>query len=319
VDYYGKSAIVEKWKGMDVTYSCDKMVVSGQFAYNRIDHVLKYIWGLRHYGSGERYAPWGYKLEEVSFYEKVSLMAYRNNFVFEFWNEAKEKVSFYFAVGFNGVGGISEVWKLEFNPNKILSNVAPWFCEFLLVLRENSRVGGMTNSVEVKSFDLAIDFPVSRDCVLYNRGNRGHTMFLRSYDDRTDYYGEAGKHGRTKVYNKAKEAGLDRDLTRLEVTLKLDDFDSVRKYFEGLSVMTSRQMQMVDAPRLSASDRLTLELLSMHPEYLERFPYRDRKKYTPYMQDFLVPFELSRKAFGHVVGWMSSFTKLDIAKIFDDD
>ena len=281
LDYFGQSTYREKWNGLDLTYSCDKLVLTGRFAFGGIASILEWLNRLRTFGVlAPPNTPWGYHLREIRFYEKFSVMCYRNNFVFEFLNEEKEKVSFYFGVGFNTSMGFVETWKVEFNPNKVLSNCGPWMRDFFLRLKNYTKVGGLINSLEVKSFDLAIDFPVARDCVLYEKGQRVHKLFMYSALNRTDYYGDSHKHGATKVYNKALEAGLDRDLTRLEVTLELDDFDSVRKYFEGLRILRHGQMQMEElGTKLSQSDRVTLELINMHPEYLARYPYRQQQKF----------------------------------------
>ena len=321
LDYFGQSSYEEKWNGLDLVYSCDKLVFTGSFAFGRIESMLGWLSQLRTFGVlAPSNVPWGYHLREVRFYEKMSVMSYRNNFVFEFYNEEDEKVSFYFGVGFNTSMGFAESWKVEFNPNKILTNCAQWMRDFLLRLKDCSKVGGLTNSIEVKSYDIAIDFPVARDCVLYEKGQRVHKLFMYSALNRTDYYGDSHKHGATKIYNKALESGLARDLTRLEVTLQLDDYDSVRKYFEGLRVLQHGQMAMQDLGcSLKPNDRVFLELINMHPDYLSRLSYEKRKKFKPYLKDFVQPFVLSLKAFNHVVGWTSGFIFMKIGDIFGDD
>jgi hypothetical protein len=144
-------------------------------------------------------------------------------------------------------------------------------------------------------------------------------MFYKSALDRTDYYGESGKAHSTKLYNKAAEAGLDGNLTRLEVKLgKGDlDFDESRKYFEALSVLRyGTGVGLVEG--LTQNDRVTLELLNLHPEYLSRYNWAARKKFEPYLTDFLLRFELDRKAFLGVVCFAMAFRSLDVVRIFDD-
>jgi hypothetical protein len=155
--------------------------------------------------------------------------------------------------------------------------------------------------------------------VLYDRGNRKRKMYMISAQERTDYYGESHKHGATKIYNKALEAGLDRDLTRLEVTLELDDFDSVRKYFEGLRILRHGQMKLEEmGVDLKPNDKVFLELLNMHPEYLSRLSYEKRKKFKPYLEDFVQPFVLPLKAFNPVANWTAWLITLNIGGIFGD-
>jgi len=319
LDYFGQSSFKDKWNGLDLVYSCDKIVITGRFIFGAIDSMLGYMKQLSYQAYIAPEVPWGFHLQNVRFYEKLAVMCYRNNFILEFYNEVKEKVSFYFAAGFNGNNGFAETWKLEFNPNKILTNCGPWMREFLLKLKSSTRVVGLINSVEVKSFDLAIDFPVARDCVLYDKGQRVHKLFMYSALNRTDYYGDSHKHGATKVYNKALESGLARDLTRLEVTLELDDFDSVRHYFEGLRVLRHGQMAMNELGlHLSPDDKIFLELLNVHPEYFSRLSFNRKKKYKPYLEDFVQPFVLNLKAFNHVALWAAWFLTMNIGGILGD-
>ena|GEM_PF-3691682 len=122
-----------------------------------------------------------------------------------------------------------------------------------------------------------------------------------------------------RIYNKALESGLARDLTRLEVTLELDDFDSVRKYFEGLRILRHGQMAMSELGEgLTQNDKVVLDLLNLHPEYLERMNWAARKKFKPYLVDFVQPFVLGLKPFNHVAGWTAWFITLNIGGIFGD-
>ena len=319
LDYFGQSSCKEVFNGLDLVYSCDKIVLTGKFQFGTIERMLGFMKELSFHSSITREFPWGYELANVRFYEKVSVMTYRNNFVLEFLDESKEKVSFYFAVGFNAVNGFAQCWKLEFNPNKVLVHCEHWMRDFLLQLKSCSKVGGLTHSIELKSMDFAIDFPVARDSVLYDKGNRKHCMIALSLLNRTDYYGDRKQHGHTRVYNKAMESGLRRDLTRLEVTLEVFDFDSVRHYFEGLRILRHGQMAMEElGAELKPNDRVFLELLNMHPDYLSRLSYEKRKKFKPYLVDFVQPFQLDLKAYKRIYGWTSFFMLMDIGRIFGD-
>jgi len=316
LDYFGQSMYREDWNGLELVYSCDKIVVTGKFAFGRDTEMLCYLDKLYHYGPVVRELPWGFELQNVKFYERVSLMCYRNNFVLEFYDENKDKLSFYFAIGYNDNSGYCNKWKLEFNPNKILTNCGVWMREFLCKLKGCTVVDGYRNSLEVKEIDLAIDFPVARDCVLYDKGSRLHKMYMLSLLNRTDYYGEAQKHGCTKIYNKGLEAGIDRDLTRLEVTLQLWDYHSVRQYFEGLRVLRHGQMAIGELGNgLNQTDKVLLELLNMHPEYYSRLGRDKKAKLKPYLEDFVQPFTLGLKAFNHVCGWVGWWRTMSIGGI----
>jgi len=319
LDYFGQSSYKEPWNGLDLVYSCDKVVLTGRFQFGAIERMLGFMKELSFHTSINRELPWGYELSNVRFWERVSVMSYRNNFVLEFLDELKEKVSFYFAIGFNSSNGFVQSWKLEFNPNKVLVHCEHWMRDFLLQLKNCTKVGGLTNSVEVKSIDFAIDFPVARDSVLYDKGSRKHCMIALSLLNRTDYYGDRKKHGHTRVYNKAMESGLERDLTRLEVTLEVLDFDSVRGYFEGLRVLQHGQMSVEElGASLTQNDKVYLKMLNMFPECFSELNYAARKKFKPYLVDFVQPFELSLKAYNRVCGWVFFFILMNIGGIFGD-
>ena len=321
MNYYGHSSYRDNWQGMELVYSCDKIEVTGQFDFMRCQPMLDYMNHLYHYGGmapSEEF-PWKYYLHEVRYYERFAMNSYRHNFTLCFKDGFKGEYRFYFAIAYNTpTGCIADWWKLELNPNKVMTDATDWLREFLCKLKGYTRVGGFINSVEVKSVDFAIDFPVERDCVLYDRGNRGHRMIMRSKLDRTDYYGEARKNGAVTVYNKQLESKLDKPLTRMEVTVTEFKYEGVAEYFNAFSVLKYGQMGMRELPNLTQNDKAVLDLLNMHPEHLKEFNKAARRKYKPYLQDFKLPFKLSLKGFEHVMDWCVSWSNMDIGRIFGD-
>lgn len=103
---------------------------------------------------------------------------------------------------------------IEFNPNKIKDN------KILMYIL------GLSGSWYIKSYDLAMDLKINiNDLNLDFSGRQEMKIFSRGYDDKTIYLGKGD--GRIKVYNKKKESDLNilNDLTRVEVSRCLDDFD----------------------------------------------------------------------------------------------
>lgn len=103
---------------------------------------------------------------------------------------------------------------IEYNPNK-----AP--IEFI----QDFRYFTKAEYKEILSVDLAFDFSVPRHYAIVNKSNRSYMAIGRG-DTFTEYLGYNNRHARLKVYDKAKERGLDIDLTRVEVSVT-DGLDSL--------------------------------------------------------------------------------------------
>lgn len=101
---------------------------------------------------------------------------------------------------------------LEFNPNKL---------ELRGILLYIIRLIYVHNGI-VKSIDLAMDIPFNiLDIGGFDKGRKkDFRMFSQGGDNRTYYMGRT--NNRIKIYNKKLESGLDRELTRIEITSKLD-------------------------------------------------------------------------------------------------
>jgi hypothetical protein len=86
LSYFGQSFFKEKWQGMDIVHSCDKLELRGQFRFMGCQPFLDYLWGLVHFGvmAPQEEFPWMYYLSEVQHVERVALMNYRHNFYFDF-------------------------------------------------------------------------------------------------------------------------------------------------------------------------------------------------------------------------------------------
>lgn len=101
--------------------------------------------------------------------------------------------------------------KIEFNPNKhdFDKNKMLWIC---LNRFKDFRKG-------IKAIDLAFDFPYGIDEVVpVSLTGKTLNKFQTTY-----YYGQRGKHGFLKVYDKAAEEGIEGKKTRVEYTVKFAD------------------------------------------------------------------------------------------------
>lgn len=101
---------------------------------------------------------------------------------------------------------------VEFNPNKL---------EIKGILLYIIRMIRSYNPI-IKSVDIAIDIPFNiLDIGGFDKGRKkDFRLFSQGGENRTYYLGRS--NNRIKIYNKKIEAGLDRELTRLEITSKLD-------------------------------------------------------------------------------------------------
>lgn len=96
--------------------------------------------------------------------------------------------------------------RIKFNPNKYLES--PFFDAFLGWSLEWCECG------HIVKFDYCIDVPVVPASLLIN-SKKDYGVFKG-----TRYYGQRNKHGHLKIYDKAKESGLESPLTRCEWTFQ---------------------------------------------------------------------------------------------------
>jgi len=100
---------------------------------------------------------------------------------------------------------------IEFNPNKCLLR---GLLDLILSTFFNSL------SVEIVSVDVAMDFPVNINRLIVDKYRKQtYKLFDNGGDDKTHYLGKGD--GRIKIYNKAKEMGVEGDLTRYEISKKI--------------------------------------------------------------------------------------------------
>ena len=194
----------------NITYSIDMIRLKTSLTYavfTEIEFRFKSCW--------KEYVKKYYTTPQLKqfFYNYIIEVGDNQSFWFGFCHNT-ERRSFYEGAEYN--------FTIEFNPNKLKDNK---IIEYLLSL---------SGKWYIKSFDLAMDLKVNiLDIITDIRGRGNSKIFSNGFDDKTICVGKGD--GRIKIYNKKKESNLNilGNLTRVEVSRELDDFDiSEIKTFE---------------------------------------------------------------------------------------
>lgn len=152
-----------------------------------------------------------------NFYESFSISDFKYNYSIEL----KEGSSYWFGFIHNSEyiqkGALSNPktefnFTIEFNPNKVPIN---GFLNFVL------KTIGFNNWI-VKSCDIAMDLRINilDLCGFDKKRYKDIRIFNAGLDNRTVYIGRT--NNRIKIYNKKIESSLDYDLTRVEISTKID-------------------------------------------------------------------------------------------------
>lgn len=97
---------------------------------------------------------------------------------------------------------------IEFNPNKTAGNS---MFDALI-----AHVASVTAKAEIRRFDLAYDVPVRKDFARLTKDRRMYAAYISN--GMTETLGVRNSVGHVRCYDKSAEAGLDGDLTRIELT-----------------------------------------------------------------------------------------------------
>lgn len=219
-----------------------------------------------------------FKLEpKVSYKMMTSISAYRHNFYIKDYNGWGEECSFWVATCHNSKRilktGVADVI-LEFNPNKCTgSTLLNYVIDHLFK---------DACFVEVKSLDIAIDIPCNiLDLCISRKGNMSRRLFDNGSDDITYYFRKGKSNGAIKIYNKKREAKLNHELTRYEITLnpnmyidKMQFYDIPTDLFIDISCVGGFQIPL----DLVGTDKILLLACIEHPEYLRDLSRRKREK-----------------------------------------
>ena len=111
--------------------------------------------------------------------------------------------------------------KVEFNFNKVkYEPIFDWLCR--VVLYPNVKF------IKVKRVDMCTDITAPITNVIVDKGRKKNA---RSYNS-TLYFGDRGRNGAIKIYDKGAELGTDDVLTRYEVTIQPKEFKLTDKVID---------------------------------------------------------------------------------------
>lgn len=139
--------------------------------------------------------------------------------------------------------------QIRFNPNKYMDY--DWFSDLL------SLISSCCNSGRLRKYDYAIDLPVPMNAVQLFDCRREPGLFKG-----TRYYGQQGRHGYIKIYDKYKDMFrqgivVDVPLTRVEQTL----FNGQPLRLEKIYIMDNNLI--TDYSSLKDTERAIVEMYSM--------------------------------------------------------
>lgn len=258
---------------MKLTSSIDMVVMETVVKVSQLEPYLK----------GWEYRP------EVEYWQGYGIKSHRHNYNFKVDRDS----SFYVAVQHNSpkkylsiIGGSVDI-VVKYNPNKVSSvELARLLVTFFV-----------DNPFTIlKSFDLAIDIPINILSVFPQpTGKMGKRTFDNGGDNKTYYFKERGSNGSTKIYNKSREAGLDYDLTRYEITLvpkvplrdmafySLDENLLIPLYITG-------DVQL--GLEVTGTDKVLLLACLEHYEYLDELPRKKKAKIKELISNLLCQVDL---------------------------
>ena len=201
----------------------------------------------------------------VSYYNDFKYNKYRHNWLIEqepptFENEGSEGEkltkfgqAFSYWLGYHQNSekvGDNHYLVIEYNPNK---------CIIYGLLQKILETFFDNYEVIISSVDVAMDFGVNINRLIIDKYRKQvYKLFDNGGDDKTHYLGKGD--GRVKIYNKARELGIEGDLTRYEISKKI-----------GLrlkDVITSDYEFECEIPPLSTiNDDLTIEDSTLYCQY----------------------------------------------------
>lgn len=228
------------------------------------------------------------RMPDMSFYMSNRAKDYHNNVVVK-----KKEYSYW--MGYKHNSNVDNCdFVLEYNPNKVSNDL---FIDYIL----NNYFNKVTSynvkySPRVCSVDIAVDIDCNiLNCLVFKQ-TKGRYLFYSGStgraDDFTVYIGKGP--GRVKIYNKALESSLDYDLTRYEVSLKIDKpLQHIRNV--KIDVDTKPILKIIDMQLgIDAEMRATLSGFLQEPYLINQLTQYKRKKYRE-MIDNCVDFKLDSR------------------------
>ena len=235
------------------------------------------------------------RMPDMSFYMSNRAKDYHYNVVVK-----KNDYSYWMGYRHNS-GKDNYDFVLEYNPNKVRNDI---LVDFILNNYFNKfTCYDIRYSPKVCSVDIAVDFVGVNilNCILIKQAKGRYLFYSGSTgrpDDYTIYIGKGP--GRVKLYNKAIESGLNYDLTRYEVSLKLDKpLQSIRNV--KVDVETKPILKIIDMKvGMDPEMRATINGLLMEPYLINQMTQYKRRKYRE-MIDNCIEFKLDSREIENVI------------------
>ena len=173
----------------------------------------------------------------------------------------------------SGTFDLIPMFQIRFNPNKYMH--LDWFRALLLLVLDCGSSGSLRN------YDYAIDIPVALSAVQLFDCRREKGLYKG-----TRYYGQSGRHGYVKVYDKYKDLFrkgevVNAPLTRVEQTI----FSSQPLHLEPIYVMDQKLLD--DFSDLKETERAIVEMYSIlaanHISYDLTLGRKMHNKLRPYL------------------------------------
>lgn len=185
---------------------------------------------------------------------------------------------------------------IEFNPNKLRGDRQ--FEELLDCFYTYNK------DIKVSSWDFAVDYEKPRDKYSMVKDNRNYQLHMSR--SKTEYLGTRHKDGFVKLYDKEYESGLDKPMTRLEVTFEgIKEWDDIKHH-----IPLVRGIGNVNTQGLSAMDKWIIERImeSDDREKLIRELSRDkRKKIVPLLSANSEVLEVEQKCYDDILAQIKGY------------
>ena len=299
---------VSTFNDISVVYSIDKVILTGKFRYKMTEKFLTDLRRLEIHSSVDTAVfdrPFDFVLHSLGFYQSNKIGSYYNNFNIKLVNYNGFEASCYLGVVLNSSERL-EHWKFEFNPNKVFPS------PYILKIFDLLRLYTVPRTVKLKSWDLAIDIPLNRLNVSLVRDKRMYQLITKSALDRTEYLGARHSDGFCKLYNKTIESKLDTDITRFEMSLSKTRFTDVISKMPKLLFLQNSQITFDLLSNLSQNQTVFLELLLLHPDYLDKLDKRGKAKYKDCFNMLSDNFVLDKKCVDYLSERLYGYINLEV-------
>lgn len=248
------------------TISIDKLIIQGKVQYAEKQRLGAFM------SHKAELLGWNVKDGETR------LLHYRTFIHAVYAYEGKNPIGMTIQIGFNDISGrVTDAIKIELNPNKLFDQRCNLNAEE--AKKDYRRILDACRGMKVTEYDIALDMPLERQMVTimpnhkrtYTRVNGKEVKATddkavqANADDYTQYIGQRHTNGYTKVYNKQLERGLPDPMTRIEITIRTEeykkDFGWTKIYYKPRG--DDKQLGFKDIKKQSEEDRFIAKLLAM--------------------------------------------------------